>query len=123
MWDSAALIAQACASRGGGRRNGRVVWRAYEGMPHCWLFLFPKISQSRDVLERWGRVCREMVKRDRCHPAESAGTWVKLDGREKVVDVARLTELTVEEARKLVKEKAREREIYKGNGEKSVPKL
>lgn len=120
MWDSAALIAQRCASEG----KGKLVWRAYEGMPHCWPFMLPKLAQSQDVLKRWGRACREIAQ----GPGQelgraAAGTWITIDGQEKELDVRRLTRLTVEQAKILVRDKAKTRKVYRGNEKKNMLKL
>lgn len=125
LWDSAALIAQSCAAEG----KGKVVWRAYEGMPHCWPFMLPKLAQSRDVLNRWGKVCKEIVEGEKGEMglelggAAATGTWVTIDGEERELDVRRLTDLTTEQARRLIKDKAKTRKVYSGRENKNTSKL
>ncbi|KAL9625195.1 MAG: hypothetical protein Q9160_000597 [Pyrenula sp. 1 TL-2023] len=114
--DSSALIAQTAA-----RQGVCVLWNQYEALPHCWPLFLPKLSHSRDVMGKWGRVCRTMVDGG---GLKSEGSWVTLEELEaRNVDVKSLTDLTIEKAAAMVEEKAKTFVPYAGRKENDGPRL
>lgn len=108
MADSCKLIAQTAA-----REKVIVWWDQYEGMPHCWPFIFPKMEHSKHGFARWGKACKDMAEG---RVGECRGTWMEVEGlEERKVDLKSLIELSPEEAKGMIKEKAKGMPIFYGN--------
>jgi acetyl esterase/lipase len=107
MADSSKVIAQTAY------RDGVCVWwDQYEAMPHCWMFLMPKLPHSTHVFKRWGEVCRKMAKGD---DLESRGRWIDVDKlAESDMDVKNLISLEPKEARNMIKAKAKTMNVFYG---------
>lgn len=90
-------------------------------MPHCFAMLIPHLSNSDRCLRSWGAFCQAVVEK----PAnlKTNGTFVHAKtGKEETVVVSKVTELTLEDARKAMRD-AKERRMkgYEREG-KGMPK-
>jgi len=100
LTDSMMVIAQTAASQG-----CYVMWEQYEAMSHTWPMMFEKLPQTELCFRNWAAACRKLVS-SRAGPIISSGIFIGIEKMQvSEVDVAHLTQLTVEEARRLMKEK------------------
>ena len=107
-----------------------VRWEEFEGMPHLWPFLFKGFKQARVCLEVWAAECIRFTEGER-GSAKSAkvenarskseestrhgpikaritseGKLHEFDGKITELNVGSLTDITIEKARKLMRQEA-----------------
>ncbi|KAH0135544.1 hypothetical protein KCU67_g16280, partial [Aureobasidium melanogenum] len=96
----------------------KVHFEQYEAMPHCFAMLLPTLANSKRCIDSWGAFCRKCTE----GTVETSGTWIAAkSGLEKEVDVTKVTELTVDDAIKRMRDAQRRRYAgYEKEG-KSMP--
>ncbi|KAL9117879.1 MAG: hypothetical protein Q9187_005579 [Circinaria calcarea] len=102
LTDSVKVIAQTAAKQG-----VCVLWEEYEAMPHTWPMILENLPQTELCFKHCARACESFVSQGGEKPA-SGGFYISVEKLEtRAVDVNALTSLTVEEARKLMKDKSK----------------
>ncbi|KAK3664684.1 hypothetical protein LTR22_004552 [Elasticomyces elasticus] len=98
-----------------------VQWEQYEAMPHCFGMLMPTLPTGDRCLRSWGDFCRRCV--DEPESVKTNGTYIYAKtGKEESIDVSGVTSISLDEAKKLMRE-AKERRLqgYEKEG-KGMPK-
>ena len=99
----------------------KVQFEQYEAMPHCFAMLIPSLATADRCMRSWGDFCQRCVE----EPAsvQTKGTFVHAKtGKEDDVDVSKVTSLTLEEAKALMREaKIKRLSGYENEG-KAMPK-
>lgn len=114
--DEDKIVASRAASQG-----VTVQYEEYEAMPHCFAMLLPSLATSDRCMRSWGDFCRRCVEEP--VGVKTSGTYVHAkSGKEDVVEVSKVTSITLEEARAYMRE-AKERRLagYEKEG-KTMPK-
>ncbi|KAK5117950.1 hypothetical protein LTR62_003994 [Meristemomyces frigidus] len=114
--DEDKIVAQRAASQG-----TVVQYEEYEAMPHCFAMLIPSLATADRCLSSWGAFCRRCVEEP--GSVKTNGTFIHAkSGEENVVNVEKITEITIEKARELMREaKGRRLMGYDKEG-KAMPK-
>jgi acetyl esterase/lipase len=97
--DAAKLIAQTAFSHG-----TTVIFQEYESMPHIFMTQFLDSPQSRKCWNDWAEVCKSLINDD---AITSKAEFIKAKGLQaEQLDLTKLTILTVEEARRRMRQAA-----------------
>lgn len=93
-----------------------VVFKEYEAMPHCWIFIYSGSFQAIKCWKEWAQVCKDLVEGQEL---VSEAVFVKARGlAKKPIDWAKLSPLSMNDVLDLLK-KAPERYTEKWVGPKS----
>ena len=114
--DEDCIVASRAASQG-----VTVQFEEYEAMPHCFSMLLPALPTADRCMRSWGDFCRRCVEEP--ESVKTNGTYIHAKGgKEDSTVVSKASQITIEEARKLMRE-AKERRL-KGNEKegKTMPK-
>jgi acetyl esterase/lipase len=108
--DAPKLIAQTAFSQG-----TTVVFQEYESMPHIFMTQFLDSSQSRKCWSDWAGVCKSLINAD---AITSKAEFIKAKGLQiEQLDLTKLTVLTVEEARRRMRQAAKAMTPFTGRTE------
>jgi len=73
-------------------------------MPHCFAMLLPGLEASERCVRSWGSFAKKAVE-EGAQAIETKGTWIEVKtGREESRAVAELSQVSFEEAGRLVRE-------------------
>ncbi|KAK5133415.1 hypothetical protein LTR08_007754 [Meristemomyces frigidus] len=102
-------------------QNVQVHFEQYEAMPHCFAMLMPFLATADRCMRSWGDFSRRCVEEPTS--VRTNGTFVHAKtGKEDVVDVSQVASLTLQEAKRLMREaKVRRLTGYEKEG-KAMPK-
>jgi acetyl esterase/lipase len=82
----------------------KVVFEEYQAMPHCFAMLLPGLEASERCVRSWGSFAKKAVE-EGAQAIETKGTWIEVKtGREESRAVAELSQVSFEEAGRLVRE-------------------
>lgn len=97
-----------------------VVWEQYEGMPHIFMQLMDKLPHSKMSMEKWAQFCVSCVDGNE---VASRGAVVEVETlQRREVEMSRLTDMTVEEARSRMQAQRATRKVWYGPA-KTKPNL
>ncbi|KAK3673005.1 hypothetical protein LTR78_007116 [Recurvomyces mirabilis] len=116
LTDEDKVVAARAASQG-----VKVQYEEYEAMPHCFAMLIPSLATAERCMKSWGDFARRCVEEP--ESVKTNGTFIEAkSGKESEVDVSKVTELSVAQARQYMKEaKDRRLQGYEKEG-KTMPK-
>lgn len=107
--DSNKVIAHRAHSQG-----VKVVWRQFEALPHNFPLLFERLPHSGVCVEEWARFCRGCV--DSPETVVSSGASVEAETLKfSEVDLSDLTEISVEDALAMMRERQATRGVWTGS--------
>jgi acetyl esterase/lipase len=82
----------------------KVVFEEYQAMPHCFAMLLPGLEASERCVKAWGAFAKRAVE-EGAQAVETKGTWIEVrTGREESRVVSDLSNVSFEEAGRLVRE-------------------
>lgn len=91
--DEGKVVAARAASQG-----VTVQFEDYEAMPHVFAMLLPALASSNRCMRSWGDFCRRCVEEP--ESVKTSGTYIATkSGEETIVDVKRISSVTVDDAR------------------------
>lgn len=105
--DGAKLIAKCAFNQG-----VEVAFQEYEGMPHTFMWRFHQSPQAQKCWHDWAAICKSLVKD---HTIPSRAIFVQVEGLKEVdLDLPSLTQLTVDEARQMMRDASTRFEPFTG---------
>ena len=114
--DEDAIVASRAVSQG-----VTVQFEQYEAMPHVFAMLLPGLSTSNRCMRSWGDFCRRCVEDP--GTLKTNGTFFEAKtGREESLDVGTASKISLDEARRLMRETKERRMKAFPQGEMTMPK-
>lgn len=98
-----------------------VQFEEYEAMPHCFGMLITHLATAERCLKSWGDFCRRCVEEPQS--VKTNGTFIHAKtGKEETIEVSKMSSITLEDARKMMREAKEQRSKgYQKEG-KAMPK-
>lgn len=97
----------------------KVQFLHYDALPHIFPSFFPKLPQSKDLMNRWGAFCRNVV----VDPGAVESEWTAYAADDVELKGARLdlqVDLDEEERKRNMREKVAERKPWTGTTETAM---
>ena len=108
--DGAKVVAQQAHLQG-----VKIRWRQFERLPHCFMLFLPDLEHTKVAMEEWAGFCRAVVENGKEFLEPGGELIIARDLSRKKVDLARLIDLTREDALRLMRRGMEKRGVVRRN--------